>query len=299
MARAVLYSALIGNPVEQSVTPILYGALAAHFGLEYAHLKIPITDPGRVPEVIAALEAIGAIGVNVTIPYKVSVMALLDTLDPSTDIGAVNTVAFRDGKRIGFNTDRTGAARAIDENLRPIKAGDRIVLLGAGGAARAIVGIAKERRATLVVLSPWPEECAQLVNDMDPDHRVVVEAEALTHQALRQHLAEADFLINATPVGAAAGPAGTLVSAGLWQELAAMRDISRLHVLDVIYAPVRTTLLEDAARVGARTCSGLWMLVNQGVDSFGILTERGTGAIDRAPLFALLGPGGHTEASAP
>ena len=285
-----MYSALIGNPVEQSVTPALYGALAAQIGLDYAHLKVPVTEPERLSEIITALEAIGSVGVNVTIPYKVAVMPLLDSLAPSADIGAVNTVVFQGGKRIGHNTDRLGAAKAIDDTLRPVGEGDRIVMLGAGGAARAFVGIARERGARLAVLSPWPEECTALVDDMDPEREVIDDAGALTDETLVEHVTKADFLINATPVGGAGGPTGTLVGPAIFDAVADKRDLSHLNVFDVVYAPPRTALLDAASRAGAQTGSGLWMLINQGVESFGLFTGRDPGVFDRAPLFALLAP---------
>jgi shikimate dehydrogenase len=262
---------LIGDPVEHTMSPPMQNAAFKKLGLDYIYLPFRV-KPEELPRAVAGLKALNVKGFNVTTPHKVSVIPLLDGLDPLAEkIGAVNTVVNDGGELRGYNTDATGFLRALlGKGVRP--EGKNVVILGAGGAARAIAYILIENGSHLTILNrklelDWAENIAQLIlEDFGREVRVM--------ELLPRHLSAAlkggDILVNATSVGMSPASGRSPVPARLLHR--------RLVVFDIVYNPMMTKLLKDSKAAGARTIDGVDMLAWQGALAF----ERWTG--QAAPL---------------
>jgi shikimate dehydrogenase len=263
--------ALIGNPVEHTMSPVMHNTAFRKLGLDYVYLPFRVKAEG-LPQAVEGLRALNVRGFNVTIPHKVSVMPLLDELDPLAErIGAVNTVVNDEGKLKGYNTDAAGFLRALLEcGVKP--EGKRVVVLGAGGASRAISYILAENGAQLTILNrklelDWAEDIAGLIRDILGKEVNVLE---LLPDYLASALEGAQLLVNATSVGMSPNSEASPVPAGLLND--------KLAVFDVIYNPIKTRLLKEADEAGARTMGGIDMLAWQGALAF----EKWTG--QKAPV---------------
>jgi shikimate dehydrogenase len=258
--------ALIGDPVEHTMSPAMHNAAFKQLGLDYIYIPFRVR-PEQLAPAIDGLRALNVRGFNVTIPHKVSIIPLLDGLDPLAEkIGAVNTVVNNDGELRGYNTDAEGFLRSLLEH--GVEPQDKnIVVIGAGGASRAISYILSERGAHLTILNrqlelDWAEEIAQLIyDDLGRGVRVL----ELSDGNLSLALEGAVILVNATSVGMSPDSESSPVPANLLR--------SDLTVFDVVYNPMKTRLLKEAAAAGARMISGVDMLAWQGVLAF----EKWTG----------------------
>lgn len=207
-------------------------------------------------------------GLNVTFPHKTAILPLLDELDPSAEeVGAVNTVKNEGGKLKGFNTDGEGAVRFLRERLGSLK-GRRVVLLGAGGAARALAFSLLKEGVELTLLNRTVSKAEGLASELRKKGGEVKWG-GLERAELREALRSADVLINATPVGMDQR-GGTLVTHELMHP--------ELFVMDLVYHPPETELMKEAKRAGAKAENGLGMLLYQAALSFRIFTGK------RAPL---------------
>jgi len=250
---------LIGYPVEHSLSPAMHNRAFAALGLNWCYLPLPV-PPGRLGEAIAGLRALGFVGANVTVPHKQAVMSYLDEVAPGAQaIGAVNAIVVRK-ELIGHNTDWQGFLTALsDGGFDP--QGKRAVVLGAGGAARAVVYALAHAGAQVTVLNRTPSRAQALVQDFSP----VFPALPLTPQTLKERTAEAHLLVNATPVGM-----WPEVARSVWPEDLALP--SHLTVFDLVYNPRQTRLLQQAEAAGATGIGGLGMLVHQGAAAFELWT---------------------------
>jgi shikimate dehydrogenase len=262
---------LIGDPVAHTMSPAMHNAAFKKLGLDYIYLPFRVTPEG-LPRAVAGMKALNVRGFNVTIPHKVSVIPLLDGLDPLAEkIGAVNTVVNDCGELRGYNTDATGFLRALlGSGVRPED--KNVVILGAGGAARAIAYILAENGAHLTIINrklelDWAEDIARLI--LEDFGREVIVLELLPRR-LAKALPGADILVNATSVGMSPAGGRSPVPARLLHR--------RLVVFDIVYNPVMTKLLREAKAAGARTIGGIDMLAWQGALAF----EKWTGQV--APL---------------
>jgi len=205
-------------------------------------------------------------GANVTIPYKEAIIPHLDRLSPGAGaIGAVNTIVVRAGERIGHNTDATGFIRALgDQGFEPHD--KRALVLGAGGAARAVIYALLQAGAEVVICNRTLERAEALAlsfNSLPVPSSLTVRP--LTNSVLEEEVGRCQLLINATSVGMA--PQSQLSP---WPE-----DVSipaRIVVFDLVYAPLETRLLQQAKAAGAQTIDGLQMLIQQGVEAFRLWT---------------------------
>ena len=265
---------LIGDPVEHTMSPVMHNAAFEKLGLNYAYLPFRV-KPEELPQAVSGLRALNATGFNVTIPHKVAVIPLLDELDPLAEkIGAVNTVVNDNGLLKGYNTDASGFLQALlERGVEP--ASKNIVLLGAGGAARAITYILSERNTRLTILNrreelDWAEAIAA---NIKKDLGKYIEVFELLPDHLAKALEPAGILVNATSVGMSPASDVSPVPAQLIK--------SGLVVVDIVYNPVRTKLLQNTAVAGAMIVEGLDMLVWQGALAF----EKWTG---QKPPFDLM-----------
>ena len=245
---------VIGHPVRHSLSPRLHNAAFRALDLDWVYLAFEV-GPGAVPAALAAVRALDLAGLNVTMPHKADVAAGVDRLSPAAAaLGAVNTVVNRDGELVGENTDGDGFVASLRESgFEP--AGRRCLVVGAGGAARAVVRALGEAGAERVSVWARREDAARMAAALTPAGRPAPLDEA----------ADADLVVNATPLGM-----GTDTRFPL--------DPDLLHpgqtVVDLIYDPQVTPLLAEAARRGAVTVNGVGMLVHQAALSFRLWTGR-------------------------
>jgi shikimate dehydrogenase len=262
---------LIGEPVEHTMSPVMHNAAYKKLGLDYIYIPFRV-EPEQLEQAVDGLRALNVIGFNVTIPHKVSIIPMLDGLDPLAEkIGAVNTVVNNEGELRGYNTDAEGFLRALlEKGVEP--GGKDIVVLGAGGAARAVTYKLAERETNLTILNrrqelDWAEDIADLIRE---DFGKSVRVLELGEENLAEALQKADILVNATSVGMSPAGDESPVPAGLLK--------AGLVVFDVVYNPIVTRLLGEAKAAGAQTISGVDMLAWQGALAF----EKWTG--QEAPL---------------
>jgi shikimate dehydrogenase len=240
-------------------------------GIDYVYLPFKVAKE-ELDKAILGIRALNIRGLNVTIPHKVSVIPLLDELDPLAErIGAVNTIINNNGVLKGYNTDAQGFLKAmLERGISP--EGKRVVILGAGGASRAISFILAEKGADLVILNRKLELdwAVELAGSISRAFGGKVKALELNEPNLKQALENGDILVNATSVGMSPNTDETPVPARLFK--------SNLVVFDIVYNPLKTKLLAEAEAAGARAISGIEMLVWQGALAF----EMWTGL--KAPL---------------
>lgn len=262
---------LIGDPVGHSISPVMHNAAFKDKGLDFLYLPFKVKKEW-LRQAVEAMRALNIRGLNVTIPHKVNVIPYLDQLDPLAEkIGAVNTIVNTDGTLKGYNTDASGFLKALLAKV-PLLEGKRVVILGAGGASRAISFILAERGASLVILNRQLEFdwAVELARRLSQSFQAEVGALELNEANLKAALSQADILVNTTSVGMSPKKDETPLPAGLLK--------AGLCVFDVIYNPIKTRLLKEAEGIGARTIGGLDMLVWQGALAF----EMWTGL--KAPL---------------
>jgi len=278
----MLFTALLGNPVEHSVSTYLYSEFANFVGLEYTHIKLNVPTEADLGDYLQSLRRIGCIGINITIPYKLAIAQHLDRQDNrSLAIGAVNTITINEHGSIGYNTDGIGAYRSIETYLRPVTPLDRVVVLGSGGAARAIVYELYQRTDNITILGIDQAEMAKLADDFQHPDKKIVKFATLDQSSLFEHLETANFLVNSSPIGMYPETDQSLISAALIDRLVQVRDLSDLFVFDAIFNPHTTLMLDLVAKAGAPVCSGLWMLIYHGVEAFRLWTGKD---VSHAPL---------------
>ena len=260
------FCGVIGNPVEHSLSPAIHNAAFRKLSLNYVYLAWKVDAIG---DAIKGLRALGNFrGASVTIPHKVSAVPFLDDLEPTArHIGAINTIVAVRGRLIGYNTDATGSVRALKEGGVTLE-GRRIVILGSGGAARAIAfALAAESGADkLTVLGVDDKERSTLASDLRSKTDVAVEDAFLDDRTLGRAVPEAQVLIHCTPIGMSPKTDATCVPASLLHR--------GLAVMDIVYTPRETKLLADARCAGCRTIPGLEMFLNQAVAQFELWTDR-------------------------
>jgi 3-dehydroquinate dehydratase/shikimate dehydrogenase len=253
--RSTRVYGVIGDPIVHSLSPLMHNAAFAAAGMDAIYLPFRVRD---LSDFIEAMKAFGLSGCSVTLPHKQRILQHLDDCDPlAAEIGAVNTVVVRGGKRLyGYNTDYVGVLRAIERRV-PL-ATSRVLLVGAGGSARA-VAFALSKAGTEVAI--WARRSAQA--------RALARAvggEAVSRAALRRE--RFDALVNCTPVGMYPGGGSPLEAA----------EVNAPVVMDLIYRPQKTELLKRAERRGIAVISGVEMFLAQGAAQWEIWTGR------RAPL---------------
>jgi shikimate dehydrogenase len=256
---------LIGDPVEHSVSPSMHNAAFARLGLDYIYLPFRVTKE-RLSEAIGGLRGLGFRGLNVTIPHKVAVMPFLDDIEIMAErIGAVNTIVNDNGRLKGYNTDAGGFLLALKQAGFEPK-GKKAVVLGAGGASRAISFALAGSGAGLTILNrreelDWAETLAGRIAESTGKKAAAFE---LNNENLKKALEGADLLVNATSLGMHPDIDKTPVDRRLLRP--------GLVVFDAVYNPLKTRLMREAGEAGATTVSGLDMLIGQGAMAFELWT---------------------------
>ncbi len=242
----------MGNPVSHSLSPAMHNSAFENLGLNCVYVPFPVSN---VESALAGFRALGVRGVSVTIPHKQTVMKYLDSIDPVAEkIGSVNTLVIKNEKIHGLNTDWLGANRALEEGV-PLP-GRKVLILGAGGSARAIGFGLIEAGAAIVLASRTPEKGQELARILGCPWHPLDEIANI----------RADCLVNATSVGMTPNTESTLVNKNHLPSFAV--------VMDIVYAPLETRLLREAKQAGCKTIDGTKMLLYQGVTQFELWTGK-------------------------
>ncbi|MFC4246718.1 shikimate dehydrogenase [Natribaculum luteum] len=256
---------LLGNPVGHSLSPPMHEAAYDELGLDARYVTFE-PAPDDLESAIRGANALGIRGLNVTIPFKQDTLAYVEPDDLASRIGAVNTIDFSgEGPPTGHNTDAAGAVRALERGDADLE-GATAVVVGAGGAGRAIAFGLADVGATVAIVNRTKSRAYDLAT-------AVPDASGHGLESLPDLLSDADVLVNATSVG--------------MEEDVSPVPAEALHadltVLDAVYSPLETRLLREASERGATTVDGAWMLLYQGVEAF----ERWTG--ESAPIEVMNG----------
>ena len=260
------FCTVIGNPISHSLSPAIHNAAFKSLGLDFVYLANQVEN---VKDALAGMRALGNFkGMSITIPHKIEAMKHVDEVDPADQaIGSINTVIKEKNKLTGLGTDGPGALKALSDANVEID-GKNILMLGAGGASRAIAFTLalKTRLAALKLLDVDKALLSQLTKDLASGTNVKISSGLFTDTALASEMAVADVIIHCTPVGMHPKEDHSLVPADLFNPHQA--------VFDIVYTPLKTKLLKDAESAGLKTVSGVEMFVNQAVLQFEKFTNE-------------------------
>ncbi len=257
---------IIGYPIGHSISPIFQQAALDHLGIDATYEKWEVTPEG-VGDFVNGLRALDSLGINITVPHKQAVIPFLDEVDEwATAAGAVNTIVNHDGHLSGHNTDGPGFLRALLVETGYDPKGTRALVLGAGGAARGILLALARGGVDSMVIANRTLERAETLAKLAKDNGVKSEAISLSGDALTDAASDADLIVNCTTVGMSHGPDEH------GSPVAAAQIPATAIVNDVVYTPLITPILKEAAAAGATALGGLHMLVYQGVLSFQMWT---------------------------
>ena len=273
-SRPPIRLGVFGQAVAHSLSPPMHNAALQESGLAMQYARFAIA-PEELKTALELLLPLDFVGMNLTVPHKVAALAFVHDIDnAAAEMGAINTIKCEDGKLRGFNTDGRGFARAIREEFAVDLRDLRILILGAGGAARAIAWqCAKENCERLVVANRDVGKAAALVEELRPlfaGPRVLgpdarLQAVALQEAALRFQIANSDLVVNATPLGRNRNDP-LPVPARLLEP--------HLMIYDIVYSTGPTRLVSRAIEAGARAANGQSMLLHQGALAFEIWFDR-------------------------
>lgn len=257
---------LLGNPVDHSLSPAIHNAAFEKLGLNFAYLAFPVED---LENAIRGIRALGHIrGFSVTIPHKVSIIPLLDSVETTAKhIGSVNTIVKDGAILVGSNTDASGALQALRQGGVDLT-NKRVVMLGSGGAARAIAfGLCMEGNIEhLTLLGIDDKERTALAADLRAKTGTTISDHSLNTSTLEPQLTDAELLIHCTPIGMHPKIEHSCVPKDLLHP--------RLTVMDIVYNPLNTQLLQDAKAAGCRTIQGIEMFLHQAVGQFELWTGK-------------------------
>ncbi|MNO38561.1 Shikimate dehydrogenase [compost metagenome] len=254
---------VMGDPIAHSKSPVMHTAALKALGITGAYVPLHIV-PGQLGEAIQAVRTLGFRGVNVTIPHKVAVMEYMDRLDDSAlAVGAVNTVVNDDGVLTGYNTDGIGYVRSLKAEAAPDLTGSRILVIGAGGAARGIIAaLLLEHPSAVMIANRTVEKSEQLAEAFQAKGTV----SGIGMHEIGSHIAEMDIVINTTSVGMYPHMDAAPIEPALLRE--------GIIVSDLIYNPLQTRLLTESLERGCRIHGGLGMFVYQGAYALEYWTGR-------------------------
>jgi len=268
--------AVFGDPVEHSLSPVMHNAAYKALGMDCEYHKFRVT-PDDLEGAIKGARAMGFGGLNLTIPLKEKALEIVEPDPMAQAIGAVNTIEFSDDTItgitgiVGHNTDGIGAVKALAASGVDIP-GSRVLILGAGGAARAVAYQLAKDGARVIIANRTIGKAQELAGNV----RSVGNANGTGLEELPKLTADADIIINTTSVGMHPDTDRTLVTADMMH--------TGQVIFDIVYSPLETRLLREAKKAGAITIDGIKMLVLQGAESFRIWTgiEPPVGVMEQA-----------------
>ena len=267
---------IIGFPVRHSISPLFQQAALDYLGIDATYEAWEVA-PEALGPLVQGLRRPQVLGINVTVPHKEAVVSYLDDLDDwASQAGSVNTVVNRGGRLSGHNTDGHGFLRALQGEAGFDPAGRRVLVIGAGGAARGVaLALVRSGVGQLTIANRTPSRAQVLVENAQ-SRGISARAIPLEGEPLARAAGQAELIVNCTSMGMAHGPdePGTPLP---WEAIA-----PTALVYDLVYNPLETPLLRAAARAGARCLGGIAMLVYQGAASFEMWTGQ------KAPVQVML-----------
>jgi len=256
---------VIGEPIEHTLSPIMHNAAFQALNLDYIFLAFRV-KPAGVESAVDGMRALNIRGLNVTMPHKSTIIKHLDRVDLSAQIiNSVNTILNKENLLFGFNTDGIGALKALKENGVELK-GRKVLLLGAGGAARAIAYAMAKEADELAILNRTVKQAQVLAKLLEKSFNKKIAAGSLSPSDIQSNIRDSDILINATSVGMKPKADESPVAPKLFR--------SNLAIMDIVYNPLETKLSKEAKAAGAKVVSGVEMLIYQGAASFEIWTGK-------------------------
>jgi shikimate dehydrogenase len=254
---------VIGDPICHTLSPAMHNAAFKEAKLDYTYVGFRVTE-NELQDAMRGVRSLGIHGINVTMPHKSSVIKYLDGLDPTAQhIGATNTILNEKGKLKGFNTDGIGAMAALERKGVNLK-GKKLLLLGAGGAARAVAFQAAPEAQELTILNRTVGKARELARILDREFGKSINVGSLSLDRVKNELENTDVIVNATSVGMHPRCEEIPIS---FEWLT-----KNLCIMDFVYDPLETRLIKAAKAKGAKVINGLEVLVAQGAASFEIWT---------------------------
>lgn len=267
---------VLGWPLEHTLSPTIHNAAFRNMGLDWVYLAWPV-DPDDLGRAIGGLRALGAQGANVTMPHKETVIEYLDEVSgDARRVGAVNTIQRSGDSLVGHNTDLDGFRSFLLDDAGVDPRDKKVLVLGSGGAARAVVCALDDLGASKIVIAARREDRGKEIAALTENQH----AEVRGWQGIEELAAHSDVIVNATPLGMNDdNPLGGVS----WSE--------RQVVCDLVYRPPVTPLMESARNAGAESWGGLGMLIHQAALSFRIWTGKdpSTAAMSAAAVRAIGG----------
>jgi shikimate dehydrogenase len=250
---------ILGDPVAHSLSPVMHNAAFKELGMDAIYLAFRVSKDD-LGDAIRGAKSLGIAGLNVTIPLKEKALLFVEPDETAEKIGAINTIDFSTRRPVGYNTDGLGSLKVLKETVGPIK-GKSVLILGAGGAAKAIAFYLDTEGGRMTIANRTEERAAQLASQLRNAQSI-----SMDREKLKKHMRDSDIVINATSVGMHPHENATLLTADMLQP-----D----HVVfDIVYNPLETKLLREAKRAGVQqVVDGVKMLVYQGAASFVIWTK--------------------------
>ncbi len=255
---------IIGDPIEHTLSPVMHNAAFEALKLDCTFLAFKV-KPAEVSNAVIGMRALNIQGLNVTMPHKEAVIKHLDEIDPTARfLNAVNTIQNKNGELLGFNTDGVGALKALRANQVDPK-DKKVLLLGAGGAARAVAYSLSQEVGELVILNRTPKPAEDLASLLKKTSNKKITVGVLSPETIETNLADTNILINATSIGMKPNADQSPIKAEWLRR--------NLAVMDIVYNPVETKLAKNAKAAKATVVSGIEMLIYQGAASFEIWTS--------------------------
>ena len=256
---------VIGHPIEHSMSPLMHNAALKELSLDYIYLAFDV-PPRELEKAVSGIRKNNIKGINVTIPHKETIIKYLDQIDPlAKKIGAVNTIKNQKGYLTGKNTDAFGAKQALINAGFEIKE-KNVLILGAGGAARAVSFALSDESDNIFICDIIEKRAIALANELKNKMKIKAVGKKFNYESLKSLIIDIDLLINTTPIGMYPNIKFSPISKDLLNE--------NLFIFDVIYNPLQTQLLKEASAIGCKTLNGIEMFVNQGALAFEWWTDK-------------------------
>ena len=259
---------IFGDPIDHVASPRMHNLAFTYLGIDMVYVAFKV-KPEDLKAAVESIKVLGIAGVNVTVPHKENIMKYLDEVDPFAKfIGAVNTIKNNDGKLIGYNTDANGFISSIKGEGEFEPRGKKVIIIGAGGAARAIAFALAQRKAKEITLCDVIHGKAEkLAADLKNNFESEIYIKNKDSEEFKEYIKTTDLIVNASPVGMSPNVEKTPIDD--------FDIISDKHfVYDVIYRPRKTKFLVEAEKKGAKVLGGGGMLIGQAVEAFKIFTGK-------------------------
>jgi len=255
---------VIGDPIDHSLSPAIQNTAFRSVGLNAIYVPFPVNE-SELGSAVHGLMSLGVSGFNVTTPHKTAILRYLDKVDTqAAEIGSINTVRNQAGALIGFNTDGSGAMAAM-RNAGLSLAGQSLLLLGAGGAARAIAYSVCQSDCSVKLVNRTASHARRLAKLLRRKFDITADYAPLSRKAIHDCVDHADIILNASSMGMDAKNNPPIEKTWLRRDQ---------WVFDIVYRPLQTKLLRDAISQGTSAINGIEMLLNQGAESFAIWTGK-------------------------